>query len=56
MSLLVLAMTLIVIVLFVSSVYVDMNNAVKKADAVTDRAIEEINKLRSVRQQITQER
>lgn len=54
--LLVMAMTLILLVLFISSVYVDMNNATNKADAVTNRAVKEINTMRDLRREIYIER
>lgn len=42
-------MTLIVVILFISSVYVDMNNA-------TNAAVQEIRKMKELRIQILQER
>jgi hypothetical protein len=52
----VMAMILILLVLFISSVYVDMNNATNRASAVTDRAVEEINTIRKLRKEVYIER
>lgn len=54
--LLVMALTVIVAFLFVGTIYVDLNNAIERAKAVTDVATKEIINMRELRRDVYIER
>lgn len=51
-----LCVVLVVGVLLLGPVYVDVHNATLRANAATERAVEEINKMRKLRGELLDER
>lgn len=51
-----LCFVLIIGLLLFGPMYVDLNNATQRAEVATERAIEEINKLRKLRGELLRER